>query len=122
MIALANHHDILATKEALDVFKLEHPSLFDQLLHVVSLTRQLHFKYHYMGNLLMNEDPTIYQPLVKESVMKLYLKEIQMLKDNDRNGVVQTLLAESRHHGYAKISLLILGKSPESLIGAAIIK
>jgi hypothetical protein len=109
-------------KHALVIFKIEHPTLYDQLLHVVSLTRQLHFKYHFMGNLLMNEDPSTYQPNVKDSVIKLYLKEIQLLKDNDRNGALQNLLAESRHHGYAKICLLVLGNSPESLIGASFIK
>lgn len=123
MITISSSEQLVKAKKALDSSKLAHPLTFEKLIHIINLTRTLQFKYHYMGSLLMNEDSSQYYPsLVPASVLDLYQQEIQKFKDMPDSEEVLKLFAAYQSIGYAKLSLLVLGKSPESLLGALVIK
>lgn len=123
MITISSSEQLVKAKKALDSSKSAHPLTFEKLIHIINLTRTLQFKYHYMGSLLMNEDSSQYYPsLVPASVLDLYQQEIQKFKDMPDSEEVLKLFATYQSIGYAKLSLLVLGKSPESLLGALVIK
>jgi hypothetical protein len=123
MITLSNVDELQASEAALEKIKYSYPELFDKLLHVVALTRALQFKYQFMGTLIMDENPNEYTPeFVMPSIIELYIEEVQKLKDDPNIQVLLQTFSQSKNIGYAKISMLVLGKSPESLLGASCIK
>lgn len=123
MITISSSEQLIKAKKALDSSKLAHPLTFEKLIHIINLTRTLQFKYHYMGSLLLDEDSSQYYPsLVPASVLDLYQQEIQKFKDIPDSAEVLKLFAAYQSIGYAKLSLLVLGKTPESLLGALVIK
>ncbi|MEC0275163.1 MULTISPECIES: hypothetical protein [Peribacillus] len=123
MITLSNVGELQASEAALEKIKGSYPELFNKLLHVVALTRALQFKYQFMGTLIMDENPNEYTPeFVMPSVIELYIEEVQKLKDDPNIQVLLQTFSQSKNIGYAKISMLVLGKSPESLLGASCIK
>jgi hypothetical protein len=123
MITLSSIDELKATNEAIEKLKNEYPSLFEKLLEMVNLTRAFHFKFHYMGCLIMDEDAGQCTPnFVYGSVLRLYKKELQKLKQNQDYKVLKQTFSEFRNTGYAKISLLILGETPESLVGPSSIR
>ncbi|AZV61310.1 hypothetical protein [Peribacillus frigoritolerans] len=123
MITLSNVGELQASEAALEKIKYSYPELFNKLLHVVALTRALQFKYQFMGTLIMDENPNQYTPeFVMPSIIELYIEEVQKLKDDPNIQVLLQTFSQSKNIGYAKISMLVLGKSPESLLGASCIK
>ena len=123
MIALSSIDELKATKEAIEKLKNDYPNLFEKLLDTVNLTRAFQFKYQYMGCLLMNENPGESAPsFVYGSVLRLYKKELQKLKDDQDSQVLKQIFSKFRNTGYAKISLLIMGMKPESLVGPSSIR
>ncbi|NHM33454.1 hypothetical protein [Neobacillus terrae] len=123
MITLSSIDELKATKEAIEKLKKDFPNLFEKLLDTVNLTRAFQFKYHYMGCLIMNENPGQDAPkFVYGSVLRLYKKEIQKLKDDQHFQVLKQIFSDFRNTGYAKISLLIMGTKPESLVGPSSIR
>ncbi|RLQ94051.1 hypothetical protein [Falsibacillus albus] len=123
MLALSSRDQLQEAHDSLQALKGSEPELFGHFLHVVNLTRQLQFKYQYMGSLIANENPLRFHPKnVEDSVMALYHAEIEKLKAADANHTLRGLLKDHAEGGYAKISLLILGNPPESLVGFSIIK
>ena len=123
MVTLSSVDELQTTEEALEKIKNSYPELFKKLLHVVGLTRAFQFKYQYMGCLIMDEDASEFTPeFVMPSVISLYKEEIQKLKDDQNIHILQKTFADYETIGYAKISMLVLGQSPESLLGASYIK
>ncbi|KWW18224.1 MULTISPECIES: hypothetical protein [Peribacillus] len=123
MITLSSVDELRATEAALRKIKYSYPELFNKLFHVVALTRTLQFKYHFMGTLLMDENYNEYTPeFVTPSVTDLYKEEVQKLKNDPDFHILLQIFTNSKNIGYAKISMLVLGKSPESLLGASTIK
>ncbi|WP_375088010.1 hypothetical protein ACDZ29_14240 [Peribacillus sp. RS7] len=123
MITLSSVDELHETKAALEKIKYSYPKLFNKLLHVVALTRTFQFKYQFMGTLIMDENPNEYTPeFVMPSVIRLYIEEVQKLKDDPNIQVLLQTFSQNKNIGYAKISMLVLGKSPESLLGASSIK
>lgn len=123
MITLSSIEELKTAKDAIDQLKKDYPNLFEKLLEAVNLTRAFQFKYHYMGSLIMDEDPGEYTPnFVYGSVLRLYKKELQRVKDDPNSHVLKQFLSAFKSTGYAKISLLALGNSPESLLGASSIR
>ncbi|AZV41366.1 hypothetical protein [Peribacillus asahii] len=123
MVTLSSVDELQTTEEALEKIKDSYPELFKKLLHVVGLTRAFQFKYQYMGCLIMDEDASEFTPeFVMPSVISLYKEEIQKLKDDPNIHILQKTFADYETIGYAKISMLVLGQSPESLLGASYIK
>ncbi|MEY9865316.1 hypothetical protein ABIE66_000695 [Peribacillus sp. B2I2] len=123
MITLSSVDELHETKAALEKIKYSYPELSNKLLHVVALTRTFQFKYQFMGTLIMDENPNEYTPeFVMPSVIRLYIEEVQKLKDDPNIQVLLQTFSQNKNIGYAKISMLVLGKSPESLLGASSIK
>ncbi|GIN39188.1 MULTISPECIES: hypothetical protein [Heyndrickxia] len=123
MLTLSSLDELQTAKERLANLQQSFPALFDRLVHVTNLTRALNFKYQYMGCLLMDEDPGTSSPnFVQASVLRLYKKEVQLLKNDVDFDKLKQFFTEFKGNGYAKLSLLALGIVPESLTGAPIIK
>ncbi|MDQ0201573.1 hypothetical protein [Neobacillus ginsengisoli] len=123
MITLTSLDELKATSEALENLKKDYPALFEKLLDMVNLTRAFQFKYNYMGCLIMDEDPGEYKPnFVYGSVLRLYKKELQKLKDDLDSQILKQFLTKFRSTDFAKISQLVLGMTPESLVGASSIR
>ncbi|MRG87355.1 hypothetical protein [Salinibacillus xinjiangensis] len=123
MLKLASLDELYEAKQGLEEVSHCNPEIYDILTHVVSLTRQLQIKYGYMGALLMDEDlNTTYPEFVKGSVLSLYKKEVDKLKNHRDFPVVKTVLDQHRDIGDAKLSLLVLGAKPELLRGSTIMK
>ncbi|MED1201519.1 hypothetical protein [Heyndrickxia acidicola] len=122
MITLSSLDDLKAAQKTIGQVKQNYPVLFEKLLHAVYLTRALQFKYQYMGNLLFDEVPLEPTPkFVQASILRLYKREIQVIKIDENIDVLHELFNEFKQTGYAKISLLIMGKSPEAVIGTLLI-
>ncbi|GAA0327565.1 hypothetical protein GCM10008967_17580 [Bacillus carboniphilus] len=123
MTTLCSQHELTATKEALEQVEKAYPNLYEKLLHVVHLTRNLHFRYQYMGCLILDEDPGQHAPnMVYDSVMNLYKTEVHRLKIDEHYEVIKDTLKSYQGIGFANISQLILGRPAESLVGGSSIK
>ena len=123
MVTLTSLNELVAAKKALDKLQNDHPSLFEKLVEMVNLTRAFHFKYHYMGALIMDEDPGEDTPnFVYGSVLRLYKREIQKLKEDVDFPALKQVFADNKNTDYAKICLLVLGMTPESLVGSTLYK
>lgn len=124
MIAtLSSLDELKKAKKAIEQLKHTYPDLFDKVVHVTGLTRALQLKYQYMGCLIMEEDSADCLPNIPySSVLRLYKKEVQILKNDEHIDALKQLFISFKETGYAKISLLALGRSPESLVGASSIK
>jgi hypothetical protein len=123
MITLSSVDELQTAEFELENIKDVYPELFNKLLHVIGLTRTFQFQYQYMGCLLMDEDASEFAPeFIMPSVINLYKTEIQKLKADSNIHVLQRAFSNYESIGYAKLSMLALGKSPESLIGGSYIK
>lgn len=123
MVTLSSVDELQTAEKEVENIKNSYPELFKKILHVVGLTRAFQFKYQYMGCLIMDENPNDYAPeFVMPSVISLYKAEIQKLKDDPSIHILRKTFANYESIGYAKVSMLVLGQSPESLIGASYIK
>lgn len=114
--------ELKATKNAIINLKKDYPKLFDKLIEIINLTRAFQFKYHFMGCLITEEGPGESTPNTYGSVLRLYKKEMQKLKDDQNFQVLQQLFSDFRRNSYSKICLLVLGMTPESLVGPSYIK
>jgi len=123
MVTISSMNRLTAAKDGLKMLEQEHPVLFEKLLDVIYLTRALHFKYHYMGCLVMDEDPGPSSPdFVYGSVLRIYKKEIQKLKNDGSLHALRQLFSDCSSIGYSKLCLLALGHSPESLVEPSFMK
>ncbi|WP_026571645.1 MULTISPECIES: hypothetical protein [Sediminibacillus] len=119
---LASLSEIYQAKEDIEHLKQQKPELYEHLLHVVSLTRQLQIKYGYLGSLLMEETPKYQPEFVRESVLSLYLEEVEKLKNRADINLVKDIIERHRQVSESKICLLLLGAKPELLQGSTIMK
>ncbi|WP_409303999.1 hypothetical protein [Peribacillus sp. SCS-155] len=123
MITLSNIDELKAAKEALDKLQKDYPALFEKLSDMVNLTRAFQFNYDYLGCLVMDEDASKCTPkFVYGSVLRLYKKEVQKLKDDQDCEVLKQTFSQFKQTGYAKISQLVLGMAPESLVGPSSVR
>ncbi|WP_378936168.1 hypothetical protein [Metabacillus herbersteinensis] len=123
MVTLSSLDKLNAISVTLEKLKKDYPNLVEKLFDMVNLTRAFQFKYQYMGCLIMDEDPCQCAPnFVSRSVLRLYKKELQKLKDDLDFQVLKQTFAEFRSTGYANISQLVLGMTPESLVGTSSIR
>ncbi|MBY0095992.1 hypothetical protein [Mesobacillus maritimus] len=123
MITLSSITNLQEASQTLEKIKKEAPALHEKLLHAVQLTRALQFKYHYLGCSLLEleckeENPTF----VSTSVLNMYKKELSALTKDPQFFLVKQLFSNYQRIGYAKICLLILDRTPNSLVGPTSIK
>ncbi|KSU59478.1 hypothetical protein AS034_18800 [[Bacillus] enclensis] len=120
---LESLHDLNDAKKDVESLKHEYPELNEQIVHVVSLTRQLQLKYGYMGSLLRDKELPDYEPrFVRGSILTLYQQEVRKLKDHPQVIQLKELMKKHRNISDSKLFLLILGAKPELLQGSTIIK
>lgn len=120
-LMVAGLNRLYEVKEDVESLKQEYPDLNEQLVHVVSLTRQLQLKYGYMGSLLRDEDLPDYEPrFLRGSVLHLYQQEVEQLKAHKDVDVLKRLLRKHSDIGDSKLFLLTLGAKPELLQGSEI--
>ncbi|MGD6846168.1 hypothetical protein [Rossellomorea aquimaris] len=120
---LAGMNELHEAKKDVESLKQEYPELNEQLIHVVSLTRQLQLKYGYMGSLLRDKELPDYEPkFVRGSILSLYQEEVQKLKENPNIVQLKDIMKKHRQISDSKLFLLILGAKPELLQGSTIIK
>lgn len=122
MITLCSQDELKSAQTALNQLEESRPELFEKFMDVINLTRAMQLKYQYMGCLIMNEEPGNAEPqFVTGSVIRLYKKEMQKLKDDKDIHELRKVFIEFEHTGYARLSLLALGRTPESLAGSSAI-
>lgn len=122
MITLCSQDELKSAQTALNQLEGSRPELFEKFMDVINLTRAMQLKYQYMGCLIMNEEPGNAEPqFVTGSVIRLYKKEMQKLKDDKDIHELRKVFIEFKHTGYARLSLLALGRTPESLSGSSAI-
>ncbi|MGP4081176.1 hypothetical protein ACTWQL_14805 [Pseudalkalibacillus sp. R45] len=118
MISLSSLQDLQNIKTRIEQIKIEMPDVYNRMVHLTDLTRQLQFRYSYLACLLTDEDATeSYPNFASESVMDLFHQEVRKIKMTDNIYVVTELLQSNKQCGYDKICLLFLGISPEKLKG-----
>ncbi|RSL35221.1 hypothetical protein D7Z54_01210 [Salibacterium salarium] len=120
MIALSSIEELQAAKNKIEQLNLFSPNLFDNLVHVVTLTKQMQLRYEYLGSLIMEEDSNRFvNQHIRTSLLELYQKEVQNLKHHPEDQEVEQLFSMYRSIGYKNICKMVLGESPESLKGVA---
>ncbi|MTH54679.1 hypothetical protein GKZ89_14850 [Bacillus mangrovi] len=120
MVAVSSLEELKTMQDELKKVQAEHPGLYTKWLHLVNLTRQLQFKHHFMGTLLLDTEPGRYYPdAAKASVIRLYVEEAEKLKQDPQFHLLQAILRNHSEAGFSKISRLSLGHSPESLAGVS---
>jgi hypothetical protein len=121
MLTTTSFSELMHAKSDIKALQDTKPSLFQQFVHVIHLTRQLQFKTQYMGSLIMDEETNTFRPTLKDDyVLTVYQKEIAQLKSNEAITDLKKLLFDHCSMGYATISDLVLGVNPEVLVGPAI--
>jgi hypothetical protein len=123
MITLSSIENLQEASQTLERIKEDAPALHAKLLHAVHLTRALQFKYHYLGcSLLELECKEATPTYVSTSVLNMFKRELSALKKDPQFFLVKQLFSNYERIGYAKICLLILDRTPNSLIGPTSIK
>ncbi|MFZ4451251.1 hypothetical protein [Salibacterium aidingense] len=118
MIALSSLEELHAARQRIEDLKDGYPELFEKLVHIVSLTKQMQLHCDYLGCLLLDQDPERYRrPHIRSSVLRLYREEIESLKRHPEAEEVKKLFQTCRPIKYRPLCQLILGESPESLKG-----
>ncbi|MGP7818835.1 hypothetical protein [Niallia sp. 01092] len=123
MLVTSSFSELMNAKSEIDELKETMPIIYDNFLHVINLTRQLQFKFQYMGCLIMDEEPNEFLPNVQDDyVLALYQREIEKLKVESKFLDLKRLLADYEKIGYANLSALVMGKSPEVLVGPKVVR
>lgn len=123
MLTASSFGELMRAKHAMEELKNVKPAVYNQFEHIIHLTRQLQFKFQYMGCLIMNETADLYLPNVKDSyILNVYQKEIDKLKAEEAAADLQQVLASYKQIGYATLSRLVMGENPEVLVGPALIR
>jgi hypothetical protein len=123
MVIFTSLNDLETTNKAMEDIKKTYPELFVKFLDAVNLTRAFQFKYHYLISLILNEEPGQDKPkFVYGSVLRLYKREVQKLKDDVDFHVLAQFFIENKNMDSTKICLLALGMTPDSLVGTSFFK
>jgi hypothetical protein len=123
MVTFTSLHELETINKGLENLKKDYPDLFAKFLDAVNLTRALQFKYHYLAALLLNEDPGHDKPnYVYGSVLRIYKREVQKLKEHHDFHVLEQFFSQNKNMDCTKICLLALGMTPDSLVGTSFFK
>ncbi|MDY0404383.1 hypothetical protein P5G51_002190 [Virgibacillus sp. 179-BFC.A HS] len=119
---MTSFQKISQVKKVIDDIKANKPTIYSKFINIVQLTRQLQYRFQYMGALILEEEAKKYEPAHQNAyVMRLYMQEINKFKEDENAWVIQNLLADYKELGYATISRLALGTNPRILIGPVVI-
>ncbi|WP_423800609.1 hypothetical protein [Neobacillus sp. SAB-20_R2A] len=122
MLVSSDYDELKDAQMAIANLHTTKPSIYEKFINIIQLTRQLQYGYQYMGALLMDEEPSEFEPQFQdEYVLSIYHKEIEKLKDDERFPELKQLLNSYKQLSYANISKLALGENPSALVGTTII-
>lgn len=122
MLVSPDYDELKDAQMAIANLHTNKPSIYEKFLNIIHLTRQLQYGYQYMGALLMDEDPSEFQPQFQDDyVLSIYHNEIEKLKDDERFPEIKQLLNSYKQISYANISKLALGENPTTLVGTNVI-
>lgn len=123
MLISANVHELQDVQTAIDHLQKEQPTQYQQFRNIVELARQLQYSFQYLGCLLMDEDPSRFQPRTEDSyVHSIFQREINAVKKDHSFDEVEQLLARYKDISYDHICKLVLGRELEMLVGPVVIK
>lgn len=118
----ANLNSLYHIEEELDQLQRDSKELYEHLQHVVSLTRQLQIPYKYLGELLITGEEGTKPSFIRESVLQLYQKEVNLLKEQKDIEQLLFILCHLEQVSYSQVFLLVLGARPELIQVNTIIK
>ncbi|GAB3045039.1 hypothetical protein [Virgibacillus ainsalahensis] len=122
MVITTSLSELTAANEEINQLQKAKPTLYEKLSELIQLTRQLQFKYQYMGCLLMDEDSDKFSPEVHvEYIIRLYRQEVEKLKADSTFDDLKGLLSNYRQVGYCNLCQLINGDTPENLVGPRVV-
>lgn len=123
MITTSSFSELMNAKSAIEELEATKPTLYKKFVHIIQLTRQMQFKFQYMGCLIMDEDPSKFRPRFQDDyVLTVYQNEVEKLKADNQVLDLKQLLAAYHLVGYATLCDLVMGKNPEVLVGPAIVR
>lgn len=123
MLVHSSIDNLLQAQEAIEKLKQKKPTRYQHFLNIIRLTRQLQFGFQYMGRLLMGEEPeTSGGDSSEDYVLTVYKREINKFKANGTAEELHTLLDACKPLSYAAICKLMLGESPRTLVGPAVVR
>jgi len=117
-----NINSLYQIEEELDQLQRDYRELYEHLQHIVSLTRQLQIPYKYLGELLVRKEEATKPPFIRESVILLYQKEVNLLKEQKDFEKLLSILQRLEQVSYSQVFLLVLGAKPELIQVNTIIK
>ncbi|GAA0323282.1 MULTISPECIES: hypothetical protein [Oceanobacillus] len=117
-----NINSLYLIEEELDQLQRDYRELYEHLQHIVSLTRQLQIPYKYLGELLVRNEEATKPPFIRESVIHLYQKEVNLLKEQKDFEKLLSILQRLEQVSYSQVFLLVLGAKPELIQVNTIIK
>lgn len=122
MLITASINELVSAQKAINDLKTEKPEVYTNFTNIVLLTRQLQFKYQYMGCLIMDEEAESYCPSQKtDYVVNVYHQEIEKLKAQTKIAEVKELLSEYKQIGYSNLCKLVIGENPRLLVGPQVV-
>jgi hypothetical protein len=123
MVTFTSLNELETTNKTLEDLNKSYPELFGKFLDAVNLTRAFQFKYHFLVSIILNEDPGQDKPnFVYGSVLRLYKREVQKLRDDVDFHVLEQFFIQNKNMDSTKICLLALGMTPDSLVGTSFFK
>ncbi|TDL30811.1 hypothetical protein E2R51_15890 [Jeotgalibacillus sp. S-D1] len=122
MLITASINELVSAQKAINDLKTEKPEVYKNFTNLVLLTRQLQFKYQYMGCLIMDEESERFCPGQKaDYVVNVYHQEIEKLKAQTKIVEVKELLSEYKKIGYSNLCKLAIGENPRLLVGPQVV-
>ncbi|MCG1008483.1 hypothetical protein J4760_00310 [Salinicoccus sp. ID82-1] len=116
-----NQKTITEVQQELETISIKNPALYEEIVHVTSLSRQLQVKYRYLADLITGGNREPDPKFIKGSVLDILIQEVQKLQTMEGFETFLDLLNRHDHADAPEIFLLILGAKPESVVNNAII-
>ena len=122
MVIATSYKELINAQMAIENFIETKPFIYEKFINIIKLTRQFQYGYQYMGSLIMDEDPSKFQPMSQDDyVLSIYQREIEKLKTDNRFLDLKQLLKTYKPVSYANISKLALGENPRALVGPTVV-
>lgn len=123
MVITTSLSELRAANEEINQLRKAKPTFYEKLGELIQLTRQMQFKYQYMGCLLMDEDSDKFSPEVhSDYIIRLYRQEVEKLKAHSTFDDFKNLLSNYKQVGYCNLCQLINGENPKNLVGPKVVR
>lgn len=120
MVISISISDVIQVQGELMQIQNEQPKLYQRLVELVQLTRQLSVDYQYFGKQLIGKS-SHESAEVPYHIIELYKREIDAFKENQESASVLEFFSANEGIGFRAICKLILGVKPEKLVGPEVL-